>query len=256
MVKKMPNKSDDTKKILEHLLGELYKKQSLGDKPKGDSFLKAQDDQFLGRITTNKYDKDSIINQYGPYGSKYSGTSIFNQYSPYGSRYGAFSVNNPFCQQPPRLFINGNFIAYITNNVNINPKIDSSTFIRLVKDNLSGILNLSPGDDLKFTRDDSYLIAYDGTFLGKLTSNIFDRESILNQFGNFGSQFSTSSIFNQFSTYGSEFSSLSPYNQFTSTPPQIFINGQFWGHLTKNNFVFGNTLDPDKLVEWINQNNL
>ena len=36
-----------------------------------------EDGQLLGKITNNKNDNDSILNEYGPYGSLYSPTSIF-----------------------------------------------------------------------------------------------------------------------------------------------------------------------------------
>lgn len=42
-----------------------------------ESFLLAQDGQFLGMLSSNKYQSDSVMNKYG---SKYSSTSIFNQY--------------------------------------------------------------------------------------------------------------------------------------------------------------------------------
>lgn len=45
-----------------------------------ESFLLAQDGQFLGMLSSNKYQSDSVKNKYGSYGSKYSSTSIFNQY--------------------------------------------------------------------------------------------------------------------------------------------------------------------------------
>ena len=45
-----------------------------------ESFLLAQDGQFLGMLSSNKYQSDSVMNEYESYGSKYSSTSIFNQY--------------------------------------------------------------------------------------------------------------------------------------------------------------------------------
>lgn len=45
-----------------------------------ESFLLAQDGQFLEMLSSNKYQSDSVMNEYGSYGSKYSSTSIFNQY--------------------------------------------------------------------------------------------------------------------------------------------------------------------------------
>ena len=73
-----------------------------------------------------------------------------------------------------------------------------------------------------------------GKYLGKITSNRFDQDSIRNPYGSYGSQYSTSSIFNKFGPYGSEFSSTSPFNQFASTPPVIVLNGREAWYLTIN----------------------
>lgn len=102
----------------------------------------------------------------------------------------------------------------------------------------------------------SFLVADDGQFLGKLSLNQFDTESISNQFGSYGNQFSSTSIKNQFSQYGSQFSSLSPYNQFSGTPPIIYLKGQKYGHLTKNRFVPGKIVNPEQLEDWLRKNNL
>jgi hypothetical protein len=254
----MPNRGDKTQQILEYLLGELYKEQSQGEEEGGDSYLQAQDGQYLGRITTNKSDNQSIINKYGPFGSKYSKTSIFNKYSPYGSRYGSYSVNNPHCIQPPRLIIKGDFISYITKNRTVRPKIDPYDFIERTQNDIGGLLGLSAGQNIgnEFGRQDSYIMAADGTFLGELTSNSLDSESVFNEFGKYGSKFSTTSIFNDFSSYGGRFSSLSPFNSFTSTPPKIFINGDFWGYLTVNDFIDGQKLNPNRLKDWVIESGL
>ena len=108
----------------------------------------------------------------------------------------------------------------------------------------------------KINMSESFLLADDGQYLGKLSLNRFDHESIFNQFGNYGSRFSHTSIFNQFGNYGSRFSSLSPYNQFTNTPPAIYLRGQKIGLLTKNKFLGLNNIDPDQLLDWIKINNL
>ena len=68
---------DNTKKLLEEMLAELYTEQAKEQGQYGKSYLIAQDSQFLGKIIENRYDKDSILNKYGPYGSRYSTTSIF-----------------------------------------------------------------------------------------------------------------------------------------------------------------------------------
>ena len=102
----MPS-ADPTKGFLKQLLADMYTHQAKGAKPAKQSYLIAQDDQFLGSITKTIPDKNSILNPYGPFGSQYSRTSIFNAYSPYGSAYGAYSVNNPYCATPPKLFLKG-----------------------------------------------------------------------------------------------------------------------------------------------------
>jgi hypothetical protein len=92
------------------------------------------------------------------------------------------------------------------------------------------------------------LVAADGTFLGNINNNPFDSDSLANSFGTYGNPFSSLSIWNQFATYGNPFSSYSPYNSFTSTPPEIYIDGLFYGYLTKNAFLPGVTVDPDALA--------
>ena len=96
------------------------------------------------------------------------------------------------------------------------------------------------------------IIANDNQFLGKISKNQFDLDSINNQFGTYGSEFSLYSIFNQFGTYGSEFSSLSPFNKFTSTPPKIYKENIFIAYLTVNTFMFPR-VDTNLLVAWLNE---
>lgn len=48
---------------------------------RGESFLIAADGQYLGQLSSNRFLTDSLMNEYGPYGSIYSSISIFNRYS-------------------------------------------------------------------------------------------------------------------------------------------------------------------------------
>lgn len=102
---------------------------------------------------------------------------------------------------------------------------------------------------------ESFLIANDGQYLGKLTLNRYDAESISNDYGSYGSMYSATSIKNQYSTYGSPYSSLSPFNPYTSTPPQIYLRGQRIGFLSKNRYLFG-SVDPDQINIWMQNNGL
>jgi hypothetical protein len=78
------------------------------------------------------------------------------------------------------------------------------------------------------------LFANNGQFLGKITSNTFDSDSIGNQFGRYGSAYSSVSIFNEYGIYGGEFAALSPFNQFSSTPPTIYKQDRPVAYLTVN----------------------
>lgn len=70
------------------------------------------------------------------------------------------------------------------------------------------------------------LLIYGGSdhdvFLGKLNADCYDSESIWNEYG----------------TYGSKYSSYSPWNEYASTPPVVVDSrGNFYGYLTANEFI-------------------
>ena len=75
-------------------------------------------------------------------------------------------------------------------------------------------------------------------FLGCLNCNEYNSESICNEFGA-GSAFKSDSIFNEFGPFGSEFSSSSPWNQFSisnDVPVLVDRHGGFYGYFTINEF--------------------
>jgi len=57
--------------------------------------------KYLGRLSANPYETDSVSNPYGKYGSPYSSDSINNPYGKYGSPYSSDSINNPYGSNPP-----------------------------------------------------------------------------------------------------------------------------------------------------------
>ena len=63
----------------------------------------AEDGTYLGRLSANRYDAESVSNPHGKYGSPYSATSIHNPSSPYGSKFSPLSPNNPYATQAPKL---------------------------------------------------------------------------------------------------------------------------------------------------------
>ena len=84
----------------------------------------SEDGRFLGRISRNPLDTDSIANTLGKYGSRLSSTSIFNRMG----RYGGTSAASPFntaAAAPPRIRTpEGEFIAYLTLNKAMEPRVD------------------------------------------------------------------------------------------------------------------------------------
>jgi len=248
--------SDKTKEVLEQILAQLYSEQAQESKVADGSYLIAEDGQLLGNITDNLYDTNSILNQYGPFGSPYSTSSIFNDYSQYGSQYGAYSINNPYCTQPPKLVINGRFVGYVTANPYMSNRISPEAFLYTLENDLQSLLRgqvVESESQARQLKRESYIEAQDGTFLGKLNPNNFDKESIFNKYGSYGNKFSQISIFNKFSPYGSQFSELSPYNKFSQTPPRIFVNGEFVAYLTVNSYI-SPRIDPEEIITWAERN--
>lgn len=68
--------------------------------------LYSQDGKYLGNLSTNKYDPNSVNNQFGRYGNPYSADSINNKYGKYGSQYSNESANNPYATSAPRIIGN------------------------------------------------------------------------------------------------------------------------------------------------------
>jgi len=93
------------------------------------------------------------------------------------------------------------------------------------------------------------IVAEDGQFLGRITDSEVANDSLVNRFGPYGSQLSSTSIFNQ-STYGSTFSPVGPFNPNSTQPPRIIRNGQTVARLTVN-AGFANRVDPNGLVAWL-----
>ena len=62
-----------------------------------------QTGKYLGNLSNNRYDPNSVSNPYGRYGNQYSPDSINNPYGRYGSRYSPDSANNPYATNPPAI---------------------------------------------------------------------------------------------------------------------------------------------------------
>jgi hypothetical protein len=113
----------------------------------------------------------------------YLPSSTSNPFGLYGSRFSPTSLINPFSQ------VGSSFSPNSPNN--------------------------------PFAVTTPKIFAQDGQYLGKLSSNPFDSQSISNPFGQYGSPFSPTSVNNPFGIYGSPYSPLSPNNPFATKPPVI-----------------------------------
>lgn len=92
-------------------------------------------------------------------------------------------------------------------------------------------------------------------FLGTINFNKYDKDSLANKYGDYGSQYSSESIFNKYGNYGSAYSDKSPFNKYTSTPPVVVDNrGNVVGILTANKYVSGNKeiIDAVTFLNWFN----
>ena len=82
----------------------------------GVAQLCAADGQFLGMVSSNQYDLNSICNPNGIYGSTWSIFSIRNPSSLYGSAYGIYSPYNPNSINPPVIIYQGQSVVVVTRN--------------------------------------------------------------------------------------------------------------------------------------------
>jgi hypothetical protein len=108
----------------------------------------------------------------------------------------------------------------------------------------------------RVNNQESFLLSQDNQYLGKLTLNKYDTESIFNEYGVYGSKYSATSIFNTYSNYGSPYSSLSPFNKYTNTPPIIYLFGQKFAYLSENKYLGGVVVDPNDLKSLLKSKNI
>jgi hypothetical protein len=82
----------------------------------------SSDNRYLGRFT-NRFDSESVLNEFGSYGSPYATNSTNNTYGIYGSPYSSQSARNPYASNPPGIYRNGTFLGYYTANEYKTPSV-------------------------------------------------------------------------------------------------------------------------------------
>jgi hypothetical protein len=94
------------------------------------------------------------------------------------------------------------------------------------------------------------LSARDGRFLGLLSSNRSDPNSIINP-NTYGNSNYINSIHYKHGIYGGEYGRHSPYNRYCLCPPVIIFQQQYLGIVTKNKHALTGGLaifDPDLII--------
>ena len=94
------------------------------------------------------------------------------------------------------------------------------------------------------------LYAQDGHFLGLLSSQSNDPNSIINP-SKYGNPHYLNSIHYEYGVYGGRYGHHSPYNRHCLCPPAIIFQQQYLGLVTKNKYALADGLtiiDPDVLI--------
>ena len=94
---------------------------------------------------------------------------------------------------------------------------------------------------------DAYLLAGDGQYLGKITSDRSDPDALTNPYGRYGSRYSPLSIFNHSSPYGSREGAFSIHNPHCTTPPELYLQGKAAGRVTANKEL-PDAIDSEKFL--------
>lgn len=82
----------------------------------GVAQLYASDNQFLGSLSNNQYDVNSISNPHGMYGGTHGLYSINNPHGIYGGTHGLHSPYNTYCLNPPVVVYQGQPVMVVTRN--------------------------------------------------------------------------------------------------------------------------------------------
>ncbi len=85
----------------------------------GMAHLIASDGQFLGVLSINQHDPNSISNPHGNYGSYHGSYSIRNPHGNYGSTNGIYSPYSTYCLHPPIVFYQKQRVLMVTRNVHV-----------------------------------------------------------------------------------------------------------------------------------------
>jgi hypothetical protein len=98
--------------------------------------LIADDDQFLGNASSNRYATDGICNEFSQYGSEFGSHSIHNEFGTYGGEFSNLSAYNKFTNTPPHLRCeNGSELNPVTKNQFLAGVIDPDVLCETLASN-------------------------------------------------------------------------------------------------------------------------
>lgn len=89
----------------------------------------AHDGTFLGRLSRSSNEPGSLADLSSPWGDPSHPDSILNPHGPYGGPDGPLSAFNPSSATPPRLKLEGEVIAAVTINPDIQGRIDPNAIV-------------------------------------------------------------------------------------------------------------------------------
>ena len=92
----------------------------------------AANGQFLGTVSNDACDSESIASWTGPYGNIISRTCLWNIGGEYGSSTDAMSAYNASAKKPPSIYVDGAFRSYVTKNTSLSPRTDPDDLARMV----------------------------------------------------------------------------------------------------------------------------
>ncbi|PIF46589.1 hypothetical protein CLU96_3627 [Chryseobacterium sp. 52] len=114
--------------LLTFLIGCIFQAQTL------HLYGGSNQDQYLGCLNCDTFDKNSIWNTYGDYGNVSSSKSIWNSYGNYGSSYSTYSPWSSYASYPPAIVDQeGNFYGYLTLNTFKSDRSELGLAIALYK---------------------------------------------------------------------------------------------------------------------------
>ncbi len=95
----------------------------------------------------------------------------------------------------------------------------------------------------------AHIVAADGTFLGVVSKDRLDLDSIANKVGKFGNTAGKESIFNDEGKYGGKLGAQSAFNEMCTRPPKIVLPSGKWTYLSANEERVPR-VDPYVLIAW------